>query len=104
LIDWAGDFVENDDLFLPVPYTPVGGSTRDVRLLFEIPDFNPILAGGLKAESAQPKVTCATADISDDVTHGATFEINGKNYFVVHISDDGTGLTDCDLSETPDGG
>jgi len=103
MIDWITDFVENDDFFMTVPYTPVGGTARDLKVFFENPEFNPILAGGIKTESSQPSAFCATTDIPD-ITHGASLEINGKTYYVVHISDDGTGMTELNLSETPDGG
>ena len=91
-------FFDTDTHATSVSYTPNGGSSSNINVIFNN-EFNLVDAGEVGVESSTPVVTCKSSDVPN-IQQGDQFTINSVNYQVVIIRPDGTGITEIQLEKT----
>lgn len=73
-----------------------------IPVIFDAPGSAASLADGTEYETTAPKVLCRTEDLPG-VAHGDAVTVGSRQYKVIGISPDGTGVTTLTLSEDSDG-
>lgn len=85
-------FVSVDDFGISATYTPAGGSAVTISGIFDEDFIEVDAGGGVGVAMQQPRFLCRTADVSA-ARDGDTMLVQGYNYNIRIVQDDGTGMT-----------
>ena len=83
-------------------YTRSGYPSVSIPVIFDASGSIATLADGTEYETTAPKALCKTEDLPN-IAHGDAVTVEGRQYKVIGISPDGTGVTTLTLSEDSDG-
>lgn len=81
------------DFGVSANYTPVGGASTTVTVIFDNEYFPVDGAGSVVFAMQQPKAFGRTADFVS-VSEGATLALDGTTYTIRVVMPDGTGMTE----------
>ena len=73
-------------------YTPAGGPSVDITVLFDHEYLNVDATGGVVVESVHPTVLARTSDVPN-AAHGESLVIGPEVYYIVGVQPDGQGMT-----------
>lgn len=79
-------------------YTPAAGDTQQVRGIFDAA-YIGVDGGGVPVAANQPQIVYATSNIQPAPQYGDSVQINNKDYMIVNVQPDGTGITTLLLDE-----
>lgn len=86
------------DFEISASYTPQVGDPATISAIFDKGYQAGSDGGEVEIEGIKPTLTVKDADIPN-IQHGDSFTISSKNYTVVGIEADGTGITELILEE-----
>jgi hypothetical protein len=75
-----------------VTYTPSGGPSKEVTVLFDHAYLGVDATGGVLVESVHPTVLALTSDVPT-AGHGESLVIGPELYYIVGVQADGLGMT-----------
>lgn len=79
------------DFGVDVVYTPQGGASVTIRVIFD-DEFREVSGGEVDFALHQPKFMCRTVDVPA-IAEGDAVVYNGISYEVTVVMTDGTGMT-----------
>ena len=96
MLDTVAVFFSNNPFIKTATYTPYGGSSKSVQIIFDAP-YSLSSVDGITYTNANPSAVCKTSDVAT-VNDQATIVIDTTTYYVVDAQPDGTGITRLILS------
>jgi hypothetical protein len=94
-LEELGEFFELGEHGTAATYTPSGGSSSSIVVIFRN-EFYLEDAGGIGVETTQPVITVEISKVPG-VSHGDVIGIDGADYNVVGVRPDGTGIAEIVL-------
>ena len=91
------NFFDTDAHGVAVTYTPAGGSSKTVNVIFEN-QYILVDEGEVGVNATIPVVTCKSSDVSG-IAVDDTFLIDSVTYKVKVIRPDGTGVSEIQLEQ-----
>lgn len=73
-------------------YTPSGGPSTEINVLFDHEYLGVDATGGVVVESVHPTVLALTSDVPN-AAHGESVVIGPEVYYIVGVQPDGQGMT-----------
>ena len=75
-----------------VTYTPSGGPSKEITVLFDHEYLGVDATGGVLVESVHPTILALTSDVPN-AAHGESLVIGPEVYYIVGVQPDGQGMT-----------
>lgn len=91
-------FFSADDFGVTATYTPLGGSSSNVKGIYDHEFYEAEAGGSVTVAIEQPRFVCRTSDVQN-AAEGDALVINSVDYTIRVVQDDGTGVTVLVLEE-----
>lgn len=99
-MDWASDFLENEDFIEVATYTRAGYPSVTIPVIFDN-EYSVVQGvGDAGMGIPAPQSLCKASD-APNVAVGDRLAVAGTNYYVQEVQPDGTGLVLLILSKDP---
>ena len=86
-------FLDTDEFAVEATYTPVGGSSTTINVIFDNAYLELDVGAQVGAATVQPMIECRTADLTNGGRNGDVFVIDSVTYKGRIFQPDGTGMT-----------